>query len=84
MLKKLFFAVLCGIERNDTRRANDKAAIRAWRSGFNERCRFLGRRMLAGELRDGFPGVREALRREIAGLVLLGRLCYGDLYEGLA
>jgi hypothetical protein len=31
------------------------------------------------------PGVGEALKREIAGLGLVGRLlCYGDLSDGLA
>lgn len=42
-----------------------------------QRCRFLGRRVPVVELRDALPGVGEALRREIAGLVLAGRLLWG-------
>ena len=53
------------------------SAIHAWRGERVERCRFLGRRALTFELRDAFPGVGEALRREIAGLVLVGRLLWG-------
>ena len=37
-------------------------------------CRFLGRDALTFELRGTLPGVGEALKREIAGLVWVGRL----------
>ena len=43
-------------------------------------CRFLGRDALTFELRGTLPGVGEALKREIAGLVWVGRCCYGDLW----
>ena len=41
------------------------------------RFRFLGRRVLTLGLREGLPGVGEALRREIAGLVLLRGFLWG-------
>jgi hypothetical protein len=54
-----------------------RADIRANRSEWVPSCRFLGRRLLTGELGERLPGVGEALRREIAGLVLVGGFLWG-------